>query len=193
MKIGVFGGTFDPVHIGHTTLALECRHELELDKVLFVPANISPFKIDHIPVSPADRLNMLRLAIGHDPRFGICTLELDRGGVSYTVETLRELAKEYGKGSQLFFLAGADSAEGFDEWKDAGEIMKLATFVALSRPGSNLTRRPKENYRVVEMPLLKISSTMIRRRVRDGRPIECFIAPLVADYIHEEGLYLEEG
>ena len=192
MKLGVFGGTFDPVHMGHIALALECWHKLELDKVLFVPANTSPFKSDHAPASPADRLNMLRLAAGHDPRFGICTLELDRGGVSYTVDTLRKLTEEYGDLTELFFLSGADSAGGAARWKDIGEIMKMSTFVAVTRPGCDVVGLPEGNIRFIEMPFMEISSTMIRCRVKARQPIEGFLPSSVADYIRDKGLYRDD-
>lgn len=189
MKIGVFGGTFDPVHIGHTILAVECWHELKLDKVLFVPANVSPFKTDNVSASSADRLNMLRLALGHDPRFGICTLELDKGGVSYTVDTLKELKLEYGPSAQLFFLAGADSAEGVDKWKDVEEIMKMVTFCAVSRPGILPSTLTKKSYEFIEMPLIEVSSSMIRERIREKRPIDGLVVPSVVEYIRNKGLY----
>lgn len=189
MKIGVFGGTFDPVHIGHTILALECWHRLGLDKVLFVPASVSPFKNSQMTASPADRLNMLRLAVGHDKRFGISTIELDRGGVSYTVDTLREVALEYGPGTRLFFLSGADSAGSLDKWKDFDDILKLSTFVAVARPGISLSGLKKNGIVLIETPLIDVSSTMIRQRVRDKEPIEGFLHPDVADFIRNKGLY----
>jgi nicotinate-nucleotide adenylyltransferase len=189
MKIGIFGGTFDPVHMGHLALALESWHELELDKVLFVPANISPFKEEHIPASPADRLNMLRLAVGHDHRFGICTLELDRGGISYTVDTLKELRLEFGPEAELFILAGTDILKGFDRWKDAEEIKEIASLVAVSRPGEKDTGGLEGNIRSIEMPLMEISSTMIRCRIKARQPIEGFLAPAVVEYIRDKGLY----
>jgi nicotinate-nucleotide adenylyltransferase len=192
MKLGVFGGSFDPVHIGHTALALECWHRLKLDKVLFVPANISPFKTGKIVASPSDRLNMLRLAFGHDPRFLVSTFELDRGGISYTVDTLKEVYNEYGSETELFFLAGADSAGSLGEWKDAGRIMKMASFVAVSRPGTDLETPSQGEMMFIEMPLLEISSTMIRERVRQRRPIEAFLASPVADYIRNKGLYRDD-
>ncbi|MFA6635739.1 MAG: nicotinate-nucleotide adenylyltransferase [Candidatus Omnitrophota bacterium] len=189
MKIGIFGGTFDPVHIGHAVLALECWHELELDKVLFVPANISPFKEELISASPADRLNMLRLAVGHDHRFGICTLELARGGISYTVDTLKELKREFGPEAELFILAGTDIVKSFDRWKDSGKIMEMASLVAVSRPGEKNSGVLKGNIRSIEMPLMEISSTMIRRRIRARQPIEGFLTPAVVEYIRDKGLY----
>jgi nicotinate-nucleotide adenylyltransferase len=189
MKIGVFGGSFDPVHIAHVALAVECWNKLSLDKVLFVPANISPLKEDLVPASAADRLAMLRMAIGHDPRFGICTLELDRGGVSYTIDTLRELAGEYGEGAELFFLAGADSAESIKRWRSYREIKNIASFVAVPRQGCDFSKFHDEGIEVVEMPLLEISSSMIRQRVAGREPIEGFLLPCVADYIRNKGLY----
>ena len=189
MRIGIFGGSFDPVHIGHISLALECWHELALDKVLLVPANISPFKFCKIASSPSDRLNMLRLAISNDGRFGISTVELDRGGVSYTVDTLVELKKEYGSKAEFFLLMGADSAGGVSSWKDFERIKEMASLVAVSRVSFKKNKFIDANFKFVEMPLMNISSTMIRDRVATKRPVEGFVSPLVAGYIRNKGLY----
>jgi nicotinate-nucleotide adenylyltransferase len=189
VRIGVFGGTFDPVHMGHLVLVQECWYALGLDKVLFVPANVSPFKRDSDAVSPADRLNMLRLALEGDRRFGISTYEIDKGGVSYTVDTLRMLKEEYGAEAQLFFLAGSDSAEGMSGWKDMGEMLELATFVLASRPGVDDSRPNGLKVEHVDIPLIGVSSTMIRERVRKRQPIDHIVPREVVAYIRNKGLY----
>ncbi len=190
MKLGVFGGTFDPVHTGHLILAQECWHQLSLDRVMFVPAHISPFKKGCDTAGAADRLNMLRLAIGSDSRFGISTLELDKGGVSYTIDTVKFFAEKYGAGTELFFLAGADAAEGAPEWKDIEGILDIACFVTVTRPGyqaSSLNGR--ENVRSVKMPLVDISSEMVRGRVKNRQPIDYIVPRVVVEYIRNKGLY----
>lgn len=189
MKIGVLGGTFDPVHTGHLVLVQECWYALGLDKVLFVPANISPFKRSSKAVSPADRLNMLRLALEGDRRFGISTYEIDKGGVSYTVDTLRMLKEEYGAEAELFFLAGSDSAGGMSEWKDMGKMLELATFVVASRPGAVESDTGGIKAERVDIPLIGVSSTMIRERVRKRQPIDHIVPPEVVAYIRNKGLY----
>lgn len=192
MKIGILGGTFDPVHIGHTALALEAWHRLSLDKVLFVPANRSPFKPDQTGAFPADRLNMLRLAVGHDPRFSISTLELDRGGISYTVDTLSRLISDHEPGTEFFLLVGGDSANGIKKWKDYVRLREMASIVCVPRPGTDTEDLPREDILFLEMPLLEISSTMIRERVKERMPIDVFLCPAVAEYIRNKGLYREE-
>ena len=189
MRIGVFGGTFDPVHMGHLVLAQECWYSLKLDKVLFVPANVSPFKQDSNAVSPADRLNMLRLALEGDRRFGISTYEIDKGGISYTVDTLRMFREEYGAEAELFFLAGSDSIEGMSGWKDKEEILALATFVLASRPGWDANKVNDLKAEHVDIPLIGVSSTMVRERVRKRQPIDHIVPPEVVAYIRNKGLY----
>ena len=189
MKVGILGGTFDPVHIGHLILAQECWHKLALDKVLFVPAGISPFKHGTENASPADRLNMLRLALEGDDRFGISTYEIDKEGVSYTIDTVRALREEYGASAEIFFLTGSDSAEGMSRWKDIDEVLDLATFVIATRPGWGERSAYENRVKRVVIPSVDVSSSGIRDRVRKRLPIDYLVPREVVRYIRNKGLY----
>ena len=189
MKIGILGGTFDPVHIGHLILAQECWHKLALDKVVFVPAGISPFKQEDESASSPDRLNMLRLALEGDDRFAISTYEIDKEGVSYTIDTIRALQEEYGDTAELFFLTGSDSAEGMTMWKDIDEILDLATFVIATRPGWGERSAYEDRVKRVLIPSVEVSSSDIRDRVRKRMPIDYLVPREAVRYIRNKGLY----
>ncbi len=200
MRIGVFGGSFDPVHWGHLRLAECCLRQAQLDRVVFVPAAHQPLKPQGPVASPADRVAMLRLAIGDRPTFGVSTVELDRGGVSYTVDTLRELGEQQ-PGSEFYFLMGADSLADFPNWRDPALICELATPLVVRRPGSAdpdftalrpfvTAARLKEIRAVqVEMPATPISSSQIRQLIAEGGDWQALAPPAVAKYISERRLY----
>lgn len=191
MKLGILGGTFNPVHIGHLALAQECWHALALEKVIFVPAYLPPHKDVENDVSPADRLNMLRLALEEDDRFEISTHELDAGGTSYSIDTIKSFRKKYGEDAELFFLTGADSAESLSEWKDVDEVLRLATFVIATRPGWKAESPYGERVRHIDIPDVEVSSTMIRDRVRRREPVDYYVPAPVVRYIRNKGLYRE--
>ena len=136
MRIGVLGGTFDPIHLGHLIIAEETRDRLDLEEVCFVPARDPWMKAGQPLTSGHDRLSMARLAVEDNPFFRVSTLELERPGPSYTVDTLKALQKEYGPEAQLFFILGSDAFARFDEWKDPEGILGLATLVVVDRPGA---------------------------------------------------------
>jgi nicotinate-nucleotide adenylyltransferase len=191
MKIGLLGGTFNPIHLGHLALAQEAWHVLKLDKVIFIPANRSPFK-ENIPLeSKADRLDMLRLALEGEERFKISTFELDKEGLSYSVDTIKHFKDEYGKEAELFFITGADSLRSLNKWKGVDKLLKLATFVVATRPGFKREGKLKDKVELINIPAIDISSTMIRERVLSGEPIDQLVPPQVATYIEERGLYRE--
>jgi nicotinate-nucleotide adenylyltransferase len=189
MRIGLLGGTFNPIHVGHLILAQECWHRLGLDKVVFIPSYIPPHKELEGEVGAADRLNMTRLALEGDVRFEISTYELDKGGVSYTIDTIRHFRELYGDKTGLFFLTGADSAESLSMWNDPEEILKLSTFVIASRPGWGKQSPYSERVTWLEMPELEISSSMIRRRIAQRQPIDYYVPSPVVAYIRNKGLY----
>lgn len=191
MKIGLLGGTFNPIHMGHLILAEECWYKLGLDKVVFIPAFIPPHKDVEGGVSPADRLNMVRLALEGEKRFEISTYELDKGGTSYTVETLTHFRGVYGGTAHLFFITGADSAESLSMWKDPDEILSLATFVIATRPGWGKDSPYNDRVTRLEMPEIEISSSMIRQRIKLREPIDYLVPSRVLDYIRNKGLYRE--
>jgi len=190
-RIGVYGGTFDPIHSAHLLLAECAREELGLDSLLFIPANIPPHKIDGRRITPAHcRLEMLRMAIASNPCFSISTHEIDNRGVSYTVDTLCWLRALHAR-AELVLLIGGDAARDFHTWRQPGEIARLATIAVMERPGVKLPAEvlPGVGFRTVRAPLMEISSTDIRERVRTGRSIRYRTPDPVIDYIYENGLY----
>lgn len=202
MNIGIFGGSFDPVHLGHLLLAEQCLEAAELDQILFVPAAIPPHKQDIKLTRSENRLDMLRLAIGGNDRFSIDTCELDREGISFTVDTLKHY-KQQSPGKNLFLLIGADSLDEFHTWKDPKEICDLATPLVVSRPGSDpidyeklapfttastLQRAKSISFQSRQV---EISSTEIRARIGAGKSIRYLTPRAVEQYILEKKLYLD--
>ena len=191
MRVGVFGGTFDPPHVGHLLVAGDVADTLALDRVLWVPAGTQPFKADQATSPPADRLAMTRLMALADPRFVCDAIEIERGGLSYSVDTLRSLiARE--AGATWFLCVGADAFRGFSRWREPGAIVGMATVAVLAREGagadsSTLAAAPG----AVEVPVRRVdvSSTEVRARVRAGRSVQGFVTEPVAAYIAAHGLY----
>lgn len=184
MRLGVMGGTFDPVHLGHLVCASEVAYALSLDSVVFVPAG-RPWQKEGRALAPADdRYEMTRLATADDERFTVSRVELDRDGLTYTVDTLRSLAAD---GTDLFFIAGADALAQVGTWREPEALFELATFVGVNRPGyrADVDDRVKQ----VDIPALDISATDIRSRVARGAPIRYLVPDAVADYIAARGLY----
>ena len=187
MRIGLFGGSFDPVHNGHLTLAACCAEQGGLDAVWFVPAALQPFKLHGPVASDADRVAMLRLAILDMPDREVSTLEIDRGGVSYTVDTLRQLSAELPE-AELFFLMGADTLRDLPGWREPDEVLRMATPMVVQRPGEAEVATDVPHLRI-EMPPRDISSSDIRRRLTLGESIAGLVPPAVAAYIDEHKLY----
>jgi len=198
MKIGVLGGTFNPIHLGHLILADECLYQLGLDKVVFIPTGLPPHKTIEGDISPGDRLNMVRLALEGYGRFEISTYEIDKNGLSYSIETIKHLKAKYGESAELFFLAGEDSGESLSLWKDFKDILRFTTFVVANRSGIPVgagLARPvndhiKNNLTRIKIPDIEISSTMIRERVKHHQPIDFYLPPKVVNYIRNKGLYI---
>ncbi len=187
-RIGILGGTFNPVHDAHLYIAKQSLKKLRLDKVIFIPAYIPPHKKIYGNVTTNDRIRMLRLAISGEKRFAISLYEIRKKGKSYSIKTIRSLKRKYGKRARLFFLIGADSLKGLPGWKDAGGLLKLAQFVVVPRPGFAVRSRPAGILKVY-IPKKDISSTKIRRLLREKRPIKRFVAKRVYRYIKEHKLY----
>jgi len=190
-KVGIFGGTFDPIHLGHLITAQSVREIRGLDKIIFIPAFISPHKSEVKTSSPEDRLNMIKLAIEGVSFFDYSDIEIQKGGVSYTVDTLRELKSKY---DQLEFIIGYDNIFTFHTWKDPDEILKLAKVVVLKRRSSHPP--PFEDKYVheaefVETRGIEISATDIRKRVKNEMPINFLVPPTVMKYIYKHKLYTE--
>jgi len=191
MKEGIFGGTFDPPHIGHLIAAESARESLGLDRIRFIPAAVPPHKRRPDITSGEKRLEMVRLAIQGNPAFIADERELRRKGTSYTIETIRELREEL-PGIEFTLLIGMDNLQEFRLWKEPEKIRTLAEVVALSRPGA-VALGGVENgggFRVVTIPLIEVSSSAIRRLVREGRSIRYLVPQEVEEMIMREGLYV---
>ena len=188
------GGTFDPVHHGHLVAASEVAHRFALDEVVFVPTG-RPWQKDDRDVAPAeDRYLMTVIATASDPRFRVSRVDVDRGGPTYTVDTLRDLKAEYDAASvqtELFFITGADALASIASWRESDEVLGLAHFVGVTRPGHALTDPglPEGSVTLVEVPALAISSTDCRARVAAGAPIRYLVPDGVLEYVAKRGLY----
>lgn len=189
-RLGIFGGTFDPPHIGHLVSAVNVRHELALDRVLLVVNNVPWQKVGQRAISPAeDRLAMVNAAVADVDGLEASRLEIDAGGMSYTADTLRALAVE-DPTRALFVVLGADAAAGLATWERSNEVRELATIVVVERPGSDdVVPLPGWRWERVEVPRVEVSSTDLRARVVDGRPLDYLVTHEVVDCIEERGLY----
>jgi nicotinate-nucleotide adenylyltransferase len=198
-RIGLFGGSFDPVHRGHLLVAQAAREELGLTRLFFVPAARSPFKPEGKPAPGAERLRLLRLALAGQVWCQLDDQEIRRGGTSYTVETVREYARRFA-GAQLFYLIGADHAAQLPKWREAEELAQLAQFVVIPRPGlraeapglvgpGGLLPAPFRGRKLAGFPL-GVSSSQIRERVKAGLPVEMLVPRAVAEAIRNNRLYL---
>ena len=190
MRIGILGGTFDPIHKGHLALAHAALKQLRLDRVFFVPAYRHPLrqKESFVSASPKARLQMVKLAVRGNPKFKVSDCELKRKGVSYTVDTLRFFRRRYPKPHELFFVTGGDWGKRLDQWKDIRIIFSLAHFVVAKRPGFDIRKLP-EGIQALDFRPLKISSTQIRRQLLKGKSLEPFIPKIVVHYIKKHKLY----
>jgi nicotinate-nucleotide adenylyltransferase len=186
MKLGLLGGSFNPIHHGHLITATRAAEALRLDRVLFIPAAISPLKRTADLASDRDRWALLRLAIRGNPLFQASDLELRRGGVSYTVETLRHLHQA--TKARLFWILGTDAALQLPRWKALAEVRRLTEFIIVTRPGDNVSRSMAKDH-IVRAPLLEISSSEIRNRIRKGLSVRYLVPDPVESYIRRKGLY----
>lgn len=192
-RIGVFGGTFDPPHVGHLVTAVDVRHALHLDQVLLVVANQPWQKVGTRVISPAlDRLAMVEAAVSDVDGLAASSAEIDRGGDSYTADTLAELARDH-RGAELFLLLGADAAAGLSTWERVDEVRALATLVVVDRPGVGpVTVLDGWRWEHVEVPRLDVSSTELRARVHDGRPLDYLLPEDVISCVRERRLYRDD-
>jgi nicotinate-nucleotide adenylyltransferase len=190
MRIGVMGGTFDPIHNGHLVAASEVGYVFKLDEVIFVPTG-QPWQKEGRKVSPAeDRYLMTVIATASNPRFSVSRVDIDRPGETYTIDTLRDLRAERPE-AEYFFITGADALAKMMSWRDADELFKLAHFVGCTRPGHRLSDPglPDERVSLIEIPALAISSTGCRVRVQAGEPIWYLVPDGIVQYISKRGLY----
>ncbi|MCK1813194.1 nicotinate-nucleotide adenylyltransferase [Streptomyces carpaticus] len=189
-RLGVMGGTFDPVHHGHLVAASEVAARFHLDEVIFVPTG-QPWQKEHRQVSAAeDRYLMTVIATASNPQFSVSRIDIDRGGKTYTIDTLREL-RELHRDADLFFITGADALAQILTWRDAPELFSLAHFIGVTRPGHTLADPglPNGGVSLVEVPALAISSTDCRERVARGDPVWYLVPDGVVRYINKRALY----
>jgi nicotinate-nucleotide adenylyltransferase len=190
-RIGVMGGTFDPIHHGHLVAASEVGHFFSLDEVIFVPTG-QPWQKEGRQVSPSeDRYLMTVIATASNPRFSVSRVDIDRPGPTYTIDTLRDLRAVRGPEAEFFFITGADALEQMMTWQDADELFKLAHFVGCTRPGHRLSGAglPDDRVSLIEIPALAISSTTCRQRVEAGEPIWYLVPDGIVQYISKRALY----
>jgi nicotinate-nucleotide adenylyltransferase len=188
-RIGLFGGTFDPVHMGHLIVAEWVTDSLELDKTIFIPNNIHPFRKRGDIGKAGDRVKMIELAIRDYPRFDVSEVEIRREGVSYTIDTLQHFIREY-TGASIYYMMGADNLKDFTSWKQPHEILKLVHLVLYNRPGTELDESlDHERMILIDSPYIEISSTHIRHRISRGRSFQSLVPPGVYQYIIRHKLY----
>ena len=189
LRIGLFGGTFDPPHVGHLVTAVNVRHALALDLVLLMVANDPWQKTGARHITPAaDRLAMVQAAVAGIDGLEAGTEEMQRGGPSYTADTLATLRLKYA-GARLFTIVGDDAAAHIDTWERVNEVVAMSSLVVIDRPGSPVTLSQDYEWRHVEVPRLEVSSTDLRCRVTDGRPLDYLVPEPVIDIIRDRGLY----
>ncbi|HEV7596489.1 MAG TPA: nicotinate-nucleotide adenylyltransferase [Gemmatimonadaceae bacterium] len=191
MRIGVFGGTFDPPHVGHLLLAADARESLNLDRLIFIPVWTQPLKVGTPPVaSPQDRLEMVRLAVADDANYAVDDAEINRKGLSYTVDTLEYLAVRYAS-AELYLLVGEDALAGFRQWRNPQRILELATLALMMRSGAPDIGdwRRAEGLVRLSTRRVDVSSTEIRERRRAGKSIKGFVPESVERFIEARGLY----
>lgn len=199
-RIGLMGGTFDPIHYGHLVTAEAARCEFSLDKVIFIPSGHPPHKKDYQVTAAEHRYRMTVLATASNPFFEVSRIEIERAGMSYTIDTVTEFRQLLGPEPELYFITGADAILEILHWKDVDELLKKCRFIAATRPGFPLEKLedlkpqlPLESWdriHIIEVPALAISSTDIRRRVRARKTIKYLLPEAVEEYIRQEGLYL---
>jgi nicotinate-nucleotide adenylyltransferase len=198
MKIGVFGGTFDPIHIGHLIVAEEARYQLDLKKVIFLPAGRPWFKGDRLITDGKMRLEMIKHAIKNNSLFDVSELELNREGATYSVESIPKLKKELGGDVELYFLIGVDALADIHKWKQPTKLMEMCYIAGLTRPGyvdfdwsaiEKVLARASERIRIIEVSRIDVSSTDIRIMVQNALSVRYLVPDAVASYIKEHGLY----
>lgn len=196
LRLGIMGGTFDPIHYGHLATAEQARDKFGLQKILFVPNREPPHKKGY-DVTPAERrYDMVLLATASHPHFEASRLELDRPGPSFTIDTIEQLRREHGEGPDFYFITGADAVLEILTWKDPHRLMDRCQFIAATRPGYSLEELERQagaevarRVHLLEVPLMDVSSTMLRERVRRGLSIRYLTPPEVEAYIRKHGLY----
>lgn len=202
MKIGVMGGTFDPIHIGHLISAEYAREYIGLDRVLFMPSGIHPFKENSKVTKSSIRVEMTSLAIAENPYFEISRIGVDRKNTNYTIDDIRDLKKEY-PNDEIYFIIGTDILDEIEKWKEFNKLTRLCKFILFDRWGrgeeyisdkiSRLELLYDFNVEMIKSPVLEISSTTIRNRIREGLSIKYMLPKAVENYIGKHAIYLENA
>ncbi len=187
-RIGIFGGTFNPIHLGHLTIAQEVRKRLKLDQVIFVPSFAPPHKVERKLAKAEDRFKMVLLSVKGNAYFRASDWEVKRKITSYSIDTLKHFRNKFGAGTKLFFIIGSDNLKGLRKWKDIKEILKLAKMVVVNRPGHALKGLPK-GFLKVAIAGINISSSLIRRRLASHKNADCYLNREVKRYIQKKRLY----
>lgn len=200
-RYGIVGGTFDPIHNAHLYIAYEAKQQLNLDKVIFMPAGIQPFKIKNKVTDSDLRYSMIKMAIEPYDEFTVSSYEIEQQGISFTYKTLEHLKESFEEDDEIFFISGADCLISIERWKEVSKIFSLCTFVVFTRGGfdiNEIRKKKKEVEKiygkeilVLELKELEISSTDIRKRVREGRKIDFFVPEKINKFIKENNLYKE--
>ncbi|AJQ27116.1 nicotinate-nucleotide adenylyltransferase [Pelosinus fermentans] len=199
-KIGIMGGTFDPIHTGHLATAEAVRVEYDLERVLFIPAANPPHKQHFRVTKPLHRYIMTVMATYSNPHFHVSPIEIERPGLSYAIDTVLELIKQYGDNTEFYFIVGSDTVQELASWKDIDRLLEICHFIAANRPGSAYTlediikpfgEKGFKRIHSLPTPELEISSTDVREKVRQGRSIKYFVPESVEIYICKENLYKE--
>ncbi|MEV5710456.1 nicotinate-nucleotide adenylyltransferase [Actinoallomurus sp. NPDC052274] len=190
-RVGIMGGTFDPIHHGHLVAASEVAHLFRLDEVVFVPTGQPWMKEGRKTSAAEDRYLMTVIATASNPRFSVSRVDIERPGLTYTIDTLREMREIYGPDVELYFITGADALAQMLTWRDTDELFRLAHFIGCTRPGHHLADPglPRGGVSLVEVPALAISSTECRERVRAGEPVWYLVPDGIVQYINKRGLY----
>ncbi len=198
-RIGIMGGTFDPVHYGHLVAAEVARAELDLDKVIFIPAGRPPHKQQQIITGSEHRYLMTVLATSSNPNFEVSRIEVDKDELAYTIDTVKDMRRTYGEDATIYFITGADAVLELLTWYKIQELLTLCRFIAVTRPGfdkrdleqkiGEIASKYNGEIICIEVPLLAISSTDIRERSRSGKPIKYLLPEAVEEYIEKNGLY----
>lgn len=187
MRLGILGGTFNPVHIGHLILAEEIREKAGLDKIIFVPAYLPPHKVSSDIAAASDRFNMLKMALKGNPHFGISDAEIKRQGQSYTIDTVRQLKDRF-PDDELYFITGSDLLKYLDEWKDLSEILQLVKFIVATRPGYPLEKIPAY-ISTVSIRAVDVSGFEVRQAAKGGKSFRYLVPEQVFNYITKRKLY----
>jgi nicotinate-nucleotide adenylyltransferase len=190
-RVGVMGGTFDPVHHGHLAAASEAGHAFDLDEVMFVPAGQPWQKGERKLAAAEDRYLMTAIATASNPRFSVSRIEIDRPGDTYTIDTARALRSAFGADAEIFVIVGADALSRLGTWRDPQELLTLVRFIGLTRRGHQIAANSlgAGQFSLLEMPALEISSTVLRARIKAGLPISYLVPEGVVQYIAKRGLY----